>query len=74
MGAEELFKRFLMTSDARRCPNKKCSAIIQKNGGCNKVLCSMCKMSICWKCMKYFQQQHEAYDHLNDKHGGYFDN
>ncbi len=74
VGSEALFKMYISSNDVRKCPNKKCPALIQKNGGCNKVFCAMCKMSICWKCMKHFPEQQLAYNHLNAQHGGYFDN
>jgi len=32
------------------CP--KCSADIEKNGGCNKIACHKCKHNFCWICMK----------------------
>lgn len=32
----------------KKCPN--CNVIIEKNGGCNKIICSTCRMKWCWVC------------------------
>jgi uncharacterized Zn-finger protein len=39
------------TTNRKRCPN--CSFGILKVGGCPKVVCSYCKIIICWLCLKY---------------------
>ena len=33
---------------SKPCPS--CGAAIEKTGGCNKVVCAMCKGRMCWKC------------------------
>lgn len=62
-------------NDIRICPNPNCKLPIQKNGGCNRVTCSKCGKSMCWKnkCMLLFNTANECYAHLNAVHGGYFD-
>ena len=42
------------------CP--KCSAPIEKNGGCQHVAC-ICGAHICWRCMKYFKKSDQCYVH-----------
>ena len=54
----------------KRCP--KCRCGIEKNGGCNKIFCSMCKSHICWKCMKYYSIADACYRHLKKKHGSFY--
>ena len=51
------------------CP--KCGHGIEKDGGCNKIHCSRCDANICWLCMKDFPSSSDAYNHLDEVHGGY---
>lgn len=34
------------------CPGEKCRHPTEKNGGCNFILCSLCKTRWCWVCNK----------------------
>ena len=54
----------------KKCP--KCGIPIEKNKGCLKVLCIMCKVNICWLCLQYFDEESKCYDHLWSEHGGNF--
>jgi len=36
----------------KRCPNKKCNTIMEKEFGCNQMVCSVCKEVFCWNCLK----------------------
>merc|ERR1712232_1163378 len=38
-----------MTANTKTCP--KCSARIEKNGGCMYITCQKCKHGFCWICM-----------------------
>ncbi|KAJ9081899.1 hypothetical protein DSO57_1010109 [Entomophthora muscae] len=37
-------------SHTKVCP--KCKAPIEKNGGCNRIVCGKCHFEFCWICMK----------------------
>ncbi|ELU06970.1 hypothetical protein CAPTEDRAFT_79139, partial [Capitella teleta] len=32
----------------KKCP--KCRIVIEKNGGCNRMICSVCSRIFCWVC------------------------
>jgi ariadne-1 len=34
----------------KRCP--KCNTFVEKNGGCNHMICSLCGENFCWKCLE----------------------
>lgn len=36
----------------KKCPNKECVHNIYKDGGCNSIICSVCKHNFCWICLK----------------------
>lgn len=38
----------ILKRTTQSCPN--CNALISRNGGCNKMVCSQCKSVFCWKC------------------------
>jgi hypothetical protein len=37
-------------SSSKPCPNEACGAAVQRDGGCNSVVCSACGTSFCWLC------------------------
>ncbi|KZV69791.1 hypothetical protein PENSPDRAFT_735154 [Peniophora sp. CONT] len=68
----ELFTRWKAENGVKSCP--KCSADIQKNGGCNHITCAGCKIHICWVCMATFGDQDTSggvYAPMRRAHGGY---
>ncbi|KAG5518138.1 hypothetical protein PMAC_003324 [Pneumocystis sp. 'macacae'] len=37
-----------ISANTKKCP--KCNATIEKNGGCNHMICKKCKYEFCWVC------------------------
>ena len=54
----------------KRCP--KCTAPIEKDGGCNHMRCSQCRIHICWICLQYFDNDQTCYRHLHQAHMSFF--
>ncbi|KAK6044007.1 hypothetical protein COOONC_18489, partial [Cooperia oncophora] len=46
---------------SKKCPH--CQIPIQREYGCNKMTCSMCKTSFCWNCDKILDKQN-PYGHF----------
>jgi len=46
------------------CP--KCTAPIQKNGGCNHMSCKKCGMQYCWVCLDTWQSSHYSCSNSNN--------
>ncbi|KAH9022020.1 hypothetical protein EDB85DRAFT_394082 [Lactarius pseudohatsudake] len=68
----ELFNAWKAANGVKSCPG--CDADIQKNGGCNHIRCTVCKIHICWVCMKTFKDDGDdegVYPHMQAAHGGY---
>jgi ATP-dependent RNA helicase DHX8/PRP22 len=59
-GHEE-FERWIK-ANAKKCP--KCSVPIEKDGGCNHVICRLCRAHICWVCLNIFETDQHCYAHL----------
>ncbi|ESO86978.1 hypothetical protein LOTGIDRAFT_166714 [Lottia gigantea] len=55
----------------KKCP--KCSIPIEKEYGCNHMICEACKIHFCWLCCEVFTTEQSTYDHLNAQHGGVFE-
>ncbi|KAL9113482.1 MAG: hypothetical protein Q9227_002523 [Pyrenula ochraceoflavens] len=43
--------RFLQEETFKTCPRNSCSAVIEKNGGCDHMTCRKCGEEFCWVCM-----------------------
>ena len=54
----------------KKCP--KCKILIEKNGGCNHMICPKCGVHICWRCMRVFSAG-VIYNHMLTVHGGIVD-
>jgi len=49
-----------MAANTKECP--KCSATIEKNGGCNHMVCKKCKTDFCWVCLTDWRMHGANYD------------
>lgn len=47
---DETETKHWIAANTKDCP--KCGSIIEKNGGCNQMVCAKCKYEFCWICMK----------------------
>eukprot|EP01097_Dermamoeba_algensis_P004844 TRINITY_DN3109_c0_g1_i1.p1 TRINITY_DN3109_c0_g1~~TRINITY_DN3109_c0_g1_i1.p1 ORF type:complete len:472 (-),score=114.96 TRINITY_DN3109_c0_g1_i1:150-1565(-) len=51
-GTDQALDHQLIATISRECP--KCRVPVQKNGGCNHMVCSRCTYHFCWQCMDKF--------------------
>ncbi len=51
-------------ANRKKCPNDRCGAFIEKNGGCKHMECTKCGTHICWQCMAKFSSGQDVYAHL----------
>lgn len=53
----------------KRCPKKSCNLPINKDSGCNKMICLQCQTKFCWSCNTILNGMANPYDHFqnNDK-------
>eukprot|EP01034_Spumella_vulgaris_P022215 gene22215-28329_t len=56
--------------DVKACP--KCGCDIEKSDGCNHMTCAQCHTHICWVCMATFKEGKATYDHMSQRHGGFY--
>lgn len=69
-GGMDAFRRWREENSVKSCP--KCHVHIQKNGGCNHMMCVYCKTHICWVCMATFTDDDGSggvYNHIMKLHG-----
>ncbi|QRV97351.1 cell surface glycoprotein 1 [Ceratobasidium sp. AG-Ba] len=62
------FDKWRSQHDVKPCP--KCSVNIEKDAGCNHMMCSVCRTHICWVCLSVFNTGDEVYAHMRGRHGG----
>lgn len=43
----------------------RCHATIEKNGGCNHMVCSTCKAEFCWTCLGPWEPHGSSWYHCN---------
>ncbi|KAL4453395.1 hypothetical protein ABPG74_017602 [Tetrahymena malaccensis] len=66
------YRKDLEAQGFKFCPN--CQIITQRTSGCNRIICTNCKISYCYLCYFQDKDQNVVYAHLNKVHGGYFGN
>jgi IBR domain. len=50
-------------ANTHSCP--KCGSAIEKNGGCNHMICKKCKSEFCWICMGNWSEHNNSYYRCN---------
>lgn len=45
-----MMNRFVAEQGVRKCPGKRCKALVTRYTGCFKVQCSRCNTCMCFKC------------------------
>jgi hypothetical protein len=50
-------------SRIKLCPN--CNNLIEKNGGCNKIICPLCEYVFCWICLGKYTNYHYYMFNIN---------
>lgn len=50
-------------ANTQSCP--KCDSVIEKNGGCNHMVCSKCRYEFCWICSKDWAEHGTSYYRCN---------
>ena len=53
---EKDFHNWNKNKNAQQCPN--CKIWIEKNEGCNHIICSNCKYEFCWICLGKYDDNH----------------
>ncbi|KAF2482800.1 hypothetical protein BDY17DRAFT_236396, partial [Neohortaea acidophila] len=51
--AEEKATLKAIATNCKQCPN--CSKNIQRNGGCDHMLCTQCRTAFCWLCLTTYK-------------------
>jgi hypothetical protein len=67
-GGLEALEKLKLTRGYKDCP--QCKTTMEKIDGCNHIVCSGCKIHICWVCMQTFTISQSCYTHMNARHGG----
>lgn len=67
MSGDDLFKIWASKHNVKQCPG--CNVPIEKDEGCNHMVCTMCKTHVCWVCMKTFPKGDGIYGHMQSEHG-----
>ncbi|KAF8882192.1 hypothetical protein CPB84DRAFT_1791150 [Gymnopilus junonius] len=66
---DDLFDEWADQHDVKGCPG--CKMAIEKDEGCNHMMCTMCKTHICWVCLQTFPNGDGIYAHMRSEHGDF---
>ncbi|KAF7325565.1 RING-type domain-containing protein [Mycena kentingensis (nom. inval.)] len=64
--------KFRLKTHSVKCPNPACGYIIEKESGCNHVVC-VCGTHFCYACGNGFASS-AIYEHMTKKHGSWYGN
>ena len=59
---EEGLNAMAIKTLSKPCPNPKCSARVEKNGGCMFMTCLSCKQPFCWQCGQWGKGVHHVWE------------
>ena len=59
---EEGMNAMMIKTLSKPCPNPKCSARVEKNGGCMFMTCLACKQPFCWACGQWGKGVHHVWE------------
>jgi IBR domain, a half RING-finger domain len=59
------FQKWMEDNTFKPCP--RCNIPIEKNEGCNHMVCRACSTSFCWVCLGIFDET-KIYDHMAAEH------
>jgi hypothetical protein len=66
---DDLFQEWAGKRGVKQCPG--CKIGIEKDEGCNHMVCTVCKTHICWVCSQTFPNGDGIYAHMHSEHGGF---
>ncbi|CAA7257311.1 unnamed protein product [Cyclocybe aegerita] len=66
---DDLFREWASKHDIKQCPN--CKMAIEKDDGCNHMVCAVCKTHVCWVCLQTFPNGAGIYGHMRAEHGSW---
>ena len=54
--------------EIKQCP--RCATVLERDGGCDTMLCAGCRAAICWLCVACFDLPGDCYRHVTREHYG----
>ena len=64
--SDNLASKEYLAENTKKCP--QCNSPVEKNGGCQKIICWRCNTNFCWKCTKKLSSS-DPYEHFREGGG-----